>query len=199
MSSPFSRVATSSPPTDFVSGNRLVAALRKRNDVVEKGADPVDDPGAAHFVVALAALGAIGLGNGIRAIERIIKAAPARIGRIEGVARIRRWNDELRSGDPCDLEDIFRANGKIGRLRHDVADFAEKFRIARGVEGHGPGRAMIFVDLFLQLVAKPQLVANARCEFLNQPRQPAPELIGADICSQARLRRGRSRAKLSPR
>ena len=112
--------------SDLVSGDRLVAAPREGNHVVEKCADPVDDLGATHLVVALAARRAIGLGNSVRAIERIVKTAPARVCRVERVARVRRRNNELRSGDPRDLQDIFGANGKIGRLRDKVADVAEK-------------------------------------------------------------------------
>src|ERR1700730_18970207 len=46
---------------------------------------------------------------------------------------------------------------------------------------------MIFVDLFLQLVAKPQLVANARRERADEPREPAPQLAGAYIRSRQDL------------
>src|SRR5437870_4957291 len=73
---------------DLVCGDRLVAAAREGNHIVEKCADPVDDLSAAHLVVALSARRAICLGNRIRAIERIVKTAPARICRIEGVARV---------------------------------------------------------------------------------------------------------------
>ncbi|TPV99308.1 MAG: hypothetical protein USCAAHI_01259 [Beijerinckiaceae bacterium] len=170
--------------SDFVSGNRLVAALRERNHIVQKRTDPIDDLGAPHFVVAPPTLRAFRLGNCVRAIERIVKTAPARVCGIESVARIRGGNDELGSGDPRDLQDMFGAKGKVGRFRDNIADLAEKFCIARGVKGHGPGGAMIFVDLFLQLVAKPQLVAYAWRELINKPRQPAPKLVGADIRSR---------------
>jgi hypothetical protein len=172
---------------DLVSGDRFVAAPREGNHIVEKYADPVDDLGATDFIVALPAFRAVGLGNRVRAIERIVKTAPARICRIEGVARVRRRNNELRSGDPRDLQDIFGANGKTGRLRDKVADLAKKVPIGRRVERPGRGEAMIFVDLFLQLVAKPQLVANTRCELADKPREPAPKLAGADIRSRQDL------------
>ena len=111
---------------DLVSGDRLVTASREGNHVVEKCADPVDDLGATHLVVALPARRAIGLGNRVRAIERIVKTAPARVCRIEGVARVRGRNNELRSGDPRDLQDILGVNGKIGRLRDKITDLAKK-------------------------------------------------------------------------
>src|SRR3984893_2473445 len=87
----------------------------------------------------------------------------------------------MRYGNPRDLQNIFGANGKIGRLRDKVADFAEKVVIARRVKRPARGNAMIFVDLFLQLVAKPQLVANMRRELAHETREPAPKLVGADI------------------
>ena len=164
-----------------------MAAARERNHVVEKRADPVDDFGAAHFVVALPARGASGLGNRIRAIERIVKTAPARICGIEGVARVRGWNNELRSGDPRDFQNIFGAHRKIGRLGDKVADLAEKVVITRRVERPGRGEAVIGVDLGLQLVAKPQLVAYARRELADKPREPAPKFSGADIGSRQDL------------
>jgi hypothetical protein len=43
---------------------------------------------------------------------------------------------------------------------------------------------MIFVDLFLQFVAKPQLAAYVWRELINNRRQPAPKLAGADIRSR---------------
>ena len=46
---------------------------------------------------------------------------------------------------------------------------------------------MIGVDLCLQLVAKPQLVANTRRELADKPREPAPKLAGADIRSRQDL------------
>ena len=39
----------------------------------------------------------------------------------------------------------------------------------------------------LQLVAKPQLVANTRRERTDKPREPAPKLAGADISSRQDL------------
>jgi hypothetical protein len=43
---------------------------------------------------------------------------------------------------------------------------------------------MIFVDLFLQFVAKPQLAAYVWRALINNRRQPAPKLAGADIASR---------------
>src|SRR5476651_929196 len=60
------------PAVGLICGNRFVAASRKRSYVVEKRADPVNDLGAAYFVVALAALRPAGLRNRVRAIERVV-------------------------------------------------------------------------------------------------------------------------------
>jgi hypothetical protein len=57
----------------------------------------------------------------------------------------------------------------------------------RLVERPARGNAMIAVDLFLQLVAKPQLIENTRCELADKPREPAPKLAGADIRSRQDL------------
>ena len=169
--------------SDLVCSDRLVAAFRERNHVVEKCTDPIDDLGTTHLVVALSASRTLAFGNGVRAVERIVKTAPARVCRVEGVAGVRRRNNKLRPGDPRDLQNIFGANGKITRLRDDIANIAEKVVIARWVERPRRGEAVIGVDLFLQLVANPQLAANKRSEIADKPREPAPKLAGADVRS----------------
>src|SRR6202035_3081045 len=63
----------------------------------------------------------------------------------------------------------------------------KKVPIGCRVERPARGNAMIFIDLFLQRVAKPQLVANTRRDLADEPREPAPKLTGADIRSRQDL------------
>ena len=62
-----------------------------------------DDALAARRVVAAALLGAAVLRDHVGAIQRVVEAAPARVGRVQCVARIVDRHDELRSGHLGDL------------------------------------------------------------------------------------------------
>ena len=64
---------------------------------------------APRTLLYSAALRAVGLGNHVRAIKRVIEAAPSRICRVEHEARIRGGHDELRPRHPGDLHRVFGA------------------------------------------------------------------------------------------
>ena len=64
-------------------------------EVTRKG----NDLGTAHGVVAFAFFSAIGFGNDIRAVQRIVQAAPAGIGGVQGVAGVQNGHDQLGACD----------------------------------------------------------------------------------------------------
>ena len=83
---------------------------------------------AARRVVAAAARRALRLGHRVGAVERVVEAAPAGVGRIERIAGVGHGNDELRAGDAA------RSPGrpwpvpiaKCAGSRPQVADLAQE-------------------------------------------------------------------------
>ena len=65
---------------DGVSGGLLMTALIYWKVCVEKVPHPCDHAIASDRIVAAAAFRAIGLGNGVGAVEGVVKAAPSCIG-----------------------------------------------------------------------------------------------------------------------
>ena len=104
-------------------------------------------------IVALAALGAVGLGDGVGAVERVVERAPARIGGVERIARVHHRHDELRPGDDGDLGiDILGRDAEGRAFRQEIADLLQESLV--GVEiGRRAIVAMPVVDLVLQRLA----------------------------------------------
>ena len=66
--------------------------------------------------------------------ERIVQAAPPRVRRIQGVARVGDGHDELRPRDLSDLGiDLGRRNGDCATLRQQIADLAQEGLVGGGV------------------------------------------------------------------
>ena len=63
-----------------VARGGAVAAAGQRRGFVEKFPDESDYLGAARGVVGLSALGAVGFGDCVGTVERVVKAAPSRVG-----------------------------------------------------------------------------------------------------------------------
>ena len=92
--------------------------------------------------------------NRIRTVKRIIKAAPTRIGGVDGKARIFHRHDQLRAGDFGNLIiDILRVDCKIRTFRHQIADFFEKRLISGRIMRLALACLMPIVDLHLQGIA----------------------------------------------
>ena len=92
--------------------------------------------------------------NGIRAIKRIIQAAPARIGGIQRVARIGHRHDQLRPSHGGDFRIHIRgADRHIWRFRQQIADLLQEGRIGRLINRLGGVGAVPGINLFLQGVA----------------------------------------------
>jgi hypothetical protein len=75
-----------------------VRAGGQRRGLVQEVAGEGDDLGAAHRVVALALLGAAFFADGVRAVQRVIQAAPARVGGVQGVAGVQNGHHQLGAG-----------------------------------------------------------------------------------------------------
>jgi hypothetical protein len=163
-----------------------VRALRERRNFIEEIVHEGEHLGAARGVVAGAARCTF-VGDRIGAVERIIEAAPARVGGIQGVARVHDRHDELRSCDGRDLRvDVLRGRREILALGHEVADLAKEALVR--LETEGPVVLVVpGVDPGLQLVAPGQERAVARCEVVDDRCQRRPEGRRVDARAGQRL------------
>ena len=141
---------------DAVGGHIGVASGRQRDGRIEKGLGLGDDLVAAGLVVALAAFAGF-VRDRIGAIKRVVKAAPARVGGVQGVARIGQRHDQLRSADLADfLVDIGGLDLLGRRLRQQIADFLQKRRVGIHVERLALVGAVPAVDFRLQACRAPR-------------------------------------------
>src|SRR3546814_563341 len=90
----------------------------------------------------------------VGAVERVVKAAPARIGGVQSEARVERGHDQLRSGHRRDFEiDILRADAERRGFGDEIADFAQERLTGGGVVRLSFPRLVPRVDLCLQILA----------------------------------------------
>jgi hypothetical protein len=119
---------------DRVARGIGMAALRERRDFVEERAAIGDHARAARGVVAPG--GRIHRQDGIGAIQRVVQADPAGIGRIQRIARVADGHHELRAGDGGDLRiDVGRVDADALRLIDQIADAAQEGGVRGDVEG----------------------------------------------------------------
>ncbi|KAG1173677.1 hypothetical protein G6F35_016731 [Rhizopus arrhizus] len=105
---------------DRIAAGVGVRTLGKRSGGIQESAGARDDGGAAVGVVALAGVARRG-GNGVGAVERVVQAAPARVGGVQRVARIRHRHDQLRAGLLRDFGvDVVGRGLHAGRLRQQI-------------------------------------------------------------------------------
>ena len=145
---------TTRVPLCRVAGRLGVGPLGEGGRLVQHLLGAGDHGGAAHGVEALAAGGAAGLGQGVGAVERVVQAAPAGVGGVQGVAGVHHGHDELRAGDGGDFRiDAGCVDLKRFGLGQQVADAAEELGVGGGVVGVGALAGVPGVDLRLQGVA----------------------------------------------
>ena len=165
-----------------------MAAGRERSDGVEHLARLGDDFGAARGIVALAARRIALVGDRVRAIERVIEAAPAGVGGVQRIAGVGDGDDQLRPGDAGDgVVHILGADGGGGGLGQEIADLAKEGLVSDRVMGlalvgHMPG-----VDLGLQIVAHRQKRRRAGSEFGENGGEAAPEGVGREARARQRF------------
>src|SRR3546814_4564208 len=87
---------------------------------------------AARGIIAAPLFRAVPLGNDIGAIERVIKAAPARVRRVQRIAGVGERHDELRPGESRDFRvHTGGADGK--RAEEHTAELQSLKRISYAV------------------------------------------------------------------
>ena len=156
-----------------------MAAGRQGNAAVEYIACKRNHRIAAHRIIALARRQIAALVDGIGAVERIVKAAPARIGGIQGIAGIVDRHHQLRPRLLGQFAiDIFRGDFKIQRRVDQIFLLVQKSFISRQI-GH---RARIItvplVNLQLDAVALFEQIAVERRKFMHQIGKALPKCHG---------------------
>ena len=170
---------------DGVSGDRGMAATGKRRDLVEKAFGPGDHACAAHRIVAA---GLRRIAHGVGAIERVIEAAPARVGGIERIASIHHRDHQLRAGDTGNLGiDALGFDLEVGALGKQVADLLQESGIGCGIVGLAATRLVPAVDHRLQGISLVEQDPISRPEFMDQRGQPRPEGVGGDAGARQRF------------
>ena len=168
------------PRDGAVGGHIGVASGRQRHGRIEKRLCLGDDLVASDLVVALAAFARF-VRDCVGAVKRIVKAAPARVGGVQGIARIGERYDELRSANLSDLfVDIGCLDLPVWRLRQQIADLLEKCRVRIEVERLALVGAVPAVDFSLQGVAHREQLAVPRSKIADNGREPGPERVGGN-------------------
>ena len=128
-----------------------VRALGQRHGAIQHTARIGNHLGTPFRVITLAGGRA---GDGIRAVKRIIKAAPARIGGVQRVTRIGNRHDKLRPGHGGDFRIHIRgAHRHTCGFRQQIADFLQEGGIGRLINRLGWVRLVPGINLRLQRIA----------------------------------------------
>ena len=163
---------------DVIAGDVAVVAGCERHGGIEKRLGFGDHLVAARLVVALAALGRI-VRDRVGAVERVIKAAPAGVRRVQRVARIGERNHKLRPEHGGEFFiDIRGLNFLCGRLRQQVADFLQEGGVGIHVERLALVRLVPAVDLGLQRIAGGEQFAGPGSQILDDSGKAVPEGVG---------------------
>src|SRR5690606_7033941 len=161
---------------DPIGGGVAMRALGEGDGIVHEATGKVDDFGAPHGVVGAAARGAAVFGDGVGTVERVVQAAPARVGRVQGIAGVGDGNHQLRAGllGEFDVEPV-GAHGDGGGSILQIADLAQETLIG-GLIGYGAGiAAMPVVQFGLDAIAFGQQGAVAGGQFVHQFVKAGPE------------------------
>ena len=154
------------------------AAAGQRCCIVQERLGPVDHLAAARRVISLAGGGA---GDRIGAVQRVVQAAPPRIGGVEQEPRVQDRHHQLRPGTARDLVvDVCRSDGEGRGFGDEVADVVQECLIGGLVDRLARAFGMPGVDLRLHPVARRQQLAIARGQIGEDRRGTAPEGLGRD-------------------
>ena len=165
------------PPAGELVRHRVgVAAAEQRHRLVEEFSRPRDHQRGTQRV-EFGPGGRVALRRDrVGAVQRIIQAAPARIGRVQRVAGVGHRHHELRPGDRGDLRiDVFGGDADRLRLGHQVANVAQECLIGGRVERLTAMRQVPGVDRRLQRVALVQQRPVAWRQVAHQRAEPRPE------------------------
>src|SRR5690606_18773596 len=112
----------------------------------------------------------------VGAVERVVEAAPAGVGGVEGIARVGYGHHQLRTGDVSDLGiDVGSVDGEIRSLGDQIADVAEEGLVGGKVEKLPRARAMPIVDLRLQRIALCEKIAVPWRQVVHDAVEVSPE------------------------
>ncbi len=174
---------------DHVGRGIDVRARRQRQGLVEERAGVGDDLVAADPVVGRALLGAVLLGDRVRAVQGVVQRAPPGVGGVEGEAGVEHRHHQLRAGGGGDLP-VHPGGGDRERRRLvlEVPDLLQE-RLVRGLVVLGARvLGMPGVELALDLVASIEQSAVLRGEVRQQRLDPGPERLRLDTGPRQGLR-----------
>ena len=149
----------------------------ERRGAVEHVARPLDHLGAALGVVLGAFFEALGFGDHVGAVQRVVQAAPARVGGVQRVAGVQDRHHQLRAGLHGQLVvDVGGGDLHLVRLRHQVANAFEEGAVGAHVLDGARVGAVPGVQLGLQAVALGQQGGVLGCQLGHQGRETVPEI-----------------------
>ena len=153
-----------------------MTACIERKVRIQKVAHVADDPGAALCVVAAGASRTVIVRDRIGAVERIVQAAPARIGRIQCVAGIVHRHHQLRPGHVRNLRvDVGGGDAECCRFGRKIADVPQERLVGRRVEIRSGMPPVPVVDLRLEQVAPLEELRVARRQTAHERGESAPK------------------------
>ena len=162
-------------------------SLRQRRGKIEQRSRAGDHLRAADGIVPAAALRAAVFGDGVGAVERVVKRTPAGVGGVEGVTGVARRHHKLRAGDGAQfLVDIGGRYLERRRLGDEIADLFQERDVLNDVE-ISLVLAMPEVELFLQGVALVEQGAVAGSEIGDDLGEAGPERLNRYAGSGQRL------------
>ena len=161
-----------------------MAAGRQRHGLVEKVAHVLDDLAAAHRIVLRGLLAAGDFENDVGAVEGVVQAVPARVGRVERIAGVVHRDHELRPGDQRDfVVDVFGRDLALALLRDQVADVLQQCLVGSAVVL--PFMLPVpLVEPGLQVVPFLQMLAIDRTELVQYARESIPERGAVDAAAR---------------
>ena len=156
-------------------------AFLERSRLVKHVARPFHHFGATLRVVATAFFQPLLFGNHVGAIQGVVQAAPARIGRIEGITGIEDWNHQL--GPRLHRQFVIDTGGgdlHLGRLRHQITGFFKKQTVGGVILNRSGVGRVPFVQFCLQAVAFGQQGGIFGRQVIYKTAKVLPEILGAD-------------------
>ena len=132
--------------------------------------------GVVGFAAGAAFARAAFFGNHIGAVERVVQAAPAGIGRVQRVTGVEYGNHQLRSGLHSQLGiDIFGVDARSFGYRNQVADLPQKRLVSRHISNRTGVRAVPGIEFGLQALALGQQGGVLGCQVGNDGIKTRPE------------------------
>ncbi len=168
------------PVADGEAARRLPARAVEWRRHVEEPPRPGDHRRPPQRIVAAPAGPALGLGNGVGAIERVVERSPAGVGGVQCVAGVHHRHHQLRPGDLGDLGiDAGRGDAELRPLRHQIADIRQEGAVGRDV-ARQPVRAVPVVELPLQALPRGEQGPVPRRQVAQDRREARPERLRID-------------------